>query len=161
MSDSKTSSSTYTNINRLSLLPAFPSLHQQGVVVYRNREHLLLANIPRHRLTAEQRCRRQQNMYPLVYSLIDERSDDNLYPSFLLNLDKQLFADLYCRLQVDKSILDYNYERLLKCLSMMSHERIQRGFQSTPDYLPLHEYPMALEFFLQIDGNFCSDDSDL
>jgi len=35
------------NMNRLSLLPAFPSLHQHGVVVYRNREHLLLANIPR------------------------------------------------------------------------------------------------------------------
>ena len=36
-----------TNVNRLSLLPAFPSLHQHGVVVYRGREHLLLANIPR------------------------------------------------------------------------------------------------------------------
>jgi hypothetical protein len=35
------------NRSRLSLLPAFPSLHQHGVVVYRDREHLLLANIPR------------------------------------------------------------------------------------------------------------------
>lgn len=39
--------SNSTNMSRLSLLPAFPSLHQHGVVVYRNREHLLLANIPR------------------------------------------------------------------------------------------------------------------
>jgi hypothetical protein len=37
----------HSNMGRLSLLPAFPSLHQHGVVVYRNREHLLLANVPR------------------------------------------------------------------------------------------------------------------
>lgn len=44
---SSRSAVTNSNMNRLSLLPAFPSLHQHGVVVYRNREHLLLANIPR------------------------------------------------------------------------------------------------------------------
>lgn len=46
----QTTSSSYSsssNMGRLSLLPAFPSLHQHGVVVYRNREHLLLANTPR------------------------------------------------------------------------------------------------------------------
>ena len=42
-----TATNTTSNTGRLSLLPAFPSLHQHGVVVYRNREHLLLANVPR------------------------------------------------------------------------------------------------------------------
>ena len=35
------------NNDRLTLLAAFPSLHQNGIVVYRGYEHLLLANIPR------------------------------------------------------------------------------------------------------------------
>lgn len=144
-------------MTRLSLLPAFPSLHQHGVVVYRDRDHLLLANIPRHRLTLEQRQLRVRGIFPLSFSLIDERSSHNRLPSFLLNLHEQLYADLCKRLHVDKCIIDYNYERLLKCIYMMTHERIQRRFQSSSsssyqEYLPLHEYPMALEFYLQIDG---------
>lgn len=143
-------------MTRLSLLPAFPSLHQGGVVVYRDRDHLLLANIPRHRLTSQQRQQRVRGIFPLSFSLMDERSSYNLLPSFLLKLDEQLYADLCQRLHVDKCILDYNYERLFKCIYMMTNERIQRRFQlsssSYQEYLPLHEYPMALEFYLQIDG---------
>ena len=35
------------NISRLALLPAFPSLHQDGVAIHHGCEHLLLANQPR------------------------------------------------------------------------------------------------------------------
>lgn len=35
------------NMGRLSLLPAYPSLHRHGVVVYHGRDHLLLANLSR------------------------------------------------------------------------------------------------------------------
>lgn len=145
-------------MTRLSLLPAYPSLHQQGVVVYRDRDHLLLANIPRHRLTLQQQQMRLRNLFPLSFSLIDERSSYNRLPSFLLNLHEQLYTDLCKRLQVDKSIIDYNYERLFKCIQMMTYERQQRRFQlsasSYQEYLPLHEYPIALEFYLQIDGTY-------
>jgi hypothetical protein len=37
----------FHDIKRVSLLPAFPSLHHHGVVVYRHDQHLLLANVSR------------------------------------------------------------------------------------------------------------------
>ena len=40
-------SNTDSTMVRLSLLPAFPSLHGHGAPVYRDRDHLLLANVPR------------------------------------------------------------------------------------------------------------------
>lgn len=39
-------SNTDSTMVRLSLLPAFPSLHRHGAPVYRDRDHLLLANVP-------------------------------------------------------------------------------------------------------------------
>ena len=77
-------------------------------------------------------------------------------PSFFLTMHQQLYGDLTRRLHVNDAILDYNYPRLFKCLDLMTNERIQRRFQTNPaghyEQLPLSEYAVALEFYLQIDG---------
>lgn len=109
-----------------------------------------------HRLTPEQRRMRQRGIFPLPFTLIDDRQQDQHLPSFLLAFDELLYGDLSRRLQIDKSILDYNYERMNKCLTIMRNERLQHRFLPSPashyEYLPLQEYPIALEFYLQIDG---------
>ena len=66
-----------------------------------------------------------------------------------------MFTDLTRRLHINDAIIDYNYQRLFKCFDIMTNERIHYGLQKYPhtdgDVLPLHEYAVALEFFLQID----------
>lgn len=168
-----------TNMSRLSLLPAFPSLHQGGVVVYRNLDHLLLANVPRqltrflfflglfntilchvlivgHRLTNEQQRQRARNTFSSSFTLNDHRQVNNQIPSFFLTLHQQLYGDLMRRLHINDVILDYNYPRLFKCIDLMTNERIQRRFEKHPtghyEQLPLSEYAIALEFYLQMDG---------
>ena len=77
-------------------------------------------------------------------------------PSFFLDTHQLWYSDLARRLRVDESILDYNYPRLLKCIEIMIHERIQYRFAdpsiSDSEPLPINEYAVALEFYLQIDG---------
>lgn len=70
-----------------------------------------------------------------------------------------MFSELSRRLDVDIALLDYNYERLFKCIDIMRNERIQLRLQSSTiieetEQLPVHEYSIALEFYLQIDGKF-------
>lgn len=88
--------------------------------------------------------------------MTDQRADPNRFPSFFVTLHRQLFSDLARRLGVDESVLDYNYQRLLRCIDIMTNERIQHRFHRpltvNHEHLPISEYPVALEFYLQIDG---------
>lgn len=108
-----------------------------------------------YRVTEEQRRGRQANAFHRPFTLKDERSHSNRIPSFLLPTYQELYTDLSARLHVDEVILDYNYHRLFKCMEIMMRERIQRRFQThsliSGDQLPLSEYTIALEFYLQID----------
>ena len=88
--------------------------------------------------------------------MTDHRKENNYIPSFLLALYQQLYSHLARGLHVNDIILDYNYQRLLTCIDIMTNERIQYRFSTHPiahcERLPLHEYTVALEFYLQFDG---------
>jgi hypothetical protein len=134
-------------MNRLTLLPAFPSLHQHGVAVYNGREHLLLSNTSVEHLTPVEKQRRQHHHFQPSFRLIENKTQQ--FPSFFIQQHQHLFDDLSRRLQIDEVVLDYNYQRLLKCLEMMNYERMQHHFDA--DLLPIEDYPDALEFYLQFD----------
>jgi hypothetical protein len=114
-----------------------------------------------HLLTHEQRQQRKHHTFHQPFVLVDQRRkyDNMMVPSFFAKKYKEFFDDLSQRLNVDVAILDYNYERLFRCINMMRKERIQHRFQSQTleetEQLPIHEYSIALEFYLQIDGNNC------
>ena len=109
-----------------------------------------------HGLTNDQQRQRTGNTFSSSFTLNDHRQENNQIPSFFINLHQQLYGDLMRRLHVSDVILDYNYSRLFKCMDLMTNERIQRRFEGNPtghyEQLPLNEYAIALEFYLQIDG---------
>ena len=94
--------------------------------------------------------------------MTDQRQEANLFPSFFLNIYRQLFGNLLRRLRVDQTILDYNYERLLKCMSILTDERIRYRFGTLSkihtEQLSFQEYALALEFYLQFDGKSIDTD---
>lgn len=83
--------------------------------------------------------------------------DNHGKTSFLLDLYRRLYVDLIDRLYINENVIDYNYNRMLKCFEMMNHERCRSNFNEDKttilEQLPLHEYPIAIEFYFQIDGN--------
>ena len=90
------------------------------------------------------------------FTILDQRQSSNSMPSFFLNLHAKLFGDLIQRLRIDSMIIDYNYTRLLKCMSILTEERLRYRFGNSSlislEQLSMDEYPMALEFYLQFDG---------
>lgn len=139
------------NRNRLSVLPIFPTtLHDR-------QRHLLLANVPSHRLSAEERFRRQRNFYSFPCHIPLQEVH---YRSDLAEYYQRCYVDLVTRLQIDPILLDCNYVRLRHCLDLFAEDRICR-LQASFFQLQLREQErsLAMEFFLQIDGN--SDDDHL
>ncbi|CAF1317270.1 unnamed protein product [Adineta steineri] len=139
--------------NRLALLPAYPSLDQASDTDREN--HFLFPNTPRQLLTPEQKYLYENcDHFPSSFQFIDESINSN-FSSFFVKLYRDLFVDLSRRLHINNATIDYNYQRLRKCFDLMTHERIGYGLQkntlSDGDVLPIHEYAVALEFFLQID----------
>ena len=109
-------------------------------------------------MTSEQQQRyHERDNFLAAFQVIDQYHQ-NSNSSFFLQHYRQLFVDLTRRLHVNEAILDFNYRRLLHCFDLMIQERIAYGFQKEPltatDILPFHEYPIALEFYLQIDRKF-------
>ena len=107
-------------------------------------------------LTNEQRRRYQEHdKFQSSFQIIDRSSKNHQLSCFFLAQYRALFIDLTRRLHINDAIIDYNYQRLLNCFDIMTNERVKYGLQNHPksngDVLPLHEYPIALEFFLQID----------
>ena len=139
-------------INRLSLLPAYPTFDRFGPI---NRDHLLLANVPRRELTTEQRRRRDHHSFHQPFTLIDQSSGITVQP-FFVHIYQHMYADLTRRFHVDNAIIDYNYERLRECINIVTQERIRHGLYPAnmvgSVQLRIDEYALALEFYLQIDG---------
>ncbi|CAF4286459.1 unnamed protein product, partial [Adineta steineri] len=113
------------------------------------------SNTPRQLLTPEQKYLYENcDHFPSSFQFIDESINSN-FSSFFVKLYRDLFVDLSRRLHINNAIIDYNYQRLRKCFDLMTHERIGYGLQKNilhdGDILPIHEYAVALEFFLQID----------
>ena len=152
--------------HRLSILPMYPSKEN------RNPTSLLLANVPRKcpfddervrelyflslkltQLTEQELTRRRKNAFKLAFEIINH---DLTIPSFLRDKYQVYFADLAERLQVDMTILDFNYTRLKQYMRLFIDEQIRvfnlRTYDS--EVIEEREYPRALEFFLQFDGMF-------
>lgn len=104
----------------------------------------------------ERRLRERGACLP-SFTLTDQRRRHARIPSLLVDTYQRWYGDLMQRLCVDEVILDHNYGRLFKCMDLMIKERTQRGFYHPSaaminEELPLSEYAIALEFYLQIDG---------
>ena len=73
-----------------------------------------------------------------------------------IHLHRQLYGNLARRLQVAITILDYNYKRVRECINSMAQEHIRHGLlpvtTAGSEQLCIDEYPLALEFHLQIDS---------
>ena len=121
------------------------------------RSHLSFFFFEEDRLNREQRRLRERSACPPSFILSDQRHGHERIPSFLLDTYQHWYGDLVRRLCVDEVILDYNYGRLFKCMDLVVQERTQRGFRdpsaaAIAEQLPLGEYAIALEFYLQVDG---------
>ena len=105
-----------------------------------------------HLLSERERARRRPNTYRAPFQLVGAQAN---VPSFFLPIYEEYFGDLLKRLNIDMAILDYNYTRLQCCGDIWADERIER-FKTRPSEIILDqkEFPIALEFFLQIDGSY-------
>ncbi|CAF1489062.1 unnamed protein product [Adineta steineri] len=101
----------------------------------------LLCNVPKQLLTREQYERRQMDAYVSAFKLQtwEGIKPHKNYHSYMLTMYKNLYVELSKKWSIDKTILDYNLDRLQKC-AMMKH-----FYFSYPDL------PFVLEFFLQMD----------
>ena len=67
--------------------------------------------------------------------------------SFMLEFYRDLFHVPSRRWRIDRSLIDYNLHRLRKCMNLYVEQTKEPAIAS------LNELPLALEFYLQIDGN--------
>ena len=112
---------------------------------------LLFSHIVAHQLTSEESARRCSGAFRPAFDAVDH---DSTVASFLRDKYQWLFGDLIERLKVDMTILDFNYTRLNKYMRLLIDEQM-RVFHLRPSDVQLiqeKEYPLALEFFLQMDG---------
>jgi hypothetical protein len=125
-----------------TILPIFPPRVNEG------QTHLLLANVSV--LSDEEKRRRDPHHYESPHTV---QLTNLPYPSDLAVYYQRHYVDLMQRLQIDAPILDCNYLRLRHCLKLFADQRI-RCLRVSPFevQLPEHELPLAMEFFLQIDG---------
>ena len=109
-------------------------------------------------LSDNQLKRRQPGAYKCPFQFIENHK--NRMSSFMIFLYRNLVVVMSEKLKVDPSIIDYNLTRLDECVSTVVNKRV-REFPSEKQY-PYHraffrveEWQIALEFFLQFDGEHC------
>jgi hypothetical protein len=132
-----------TSARRLELLPSYPL----GGKDKGRRTLLLLANVPNvDRDDMEEKSFRGA-LCP--FTLKQHQFDDTI-DSFFIQLYREMFDEPNRRWNLDKSIIDYNLSRLRTCMNKYTEQT------GKPAILSLNELPMALEFYLQFDGqSFC------
>lgn len=141
-----TNASRSDNIGRLALLPAYPAHRFEA-----RSARLLLANVN----TVD-----RDYMELLAYSGDDNPGDldfcpfqmiidakHEFLPSFMIDFYRKLYRDTKRRWKIPYSLIDYNLTRLQKCMDA----HIKQSGEAALGFL--HELPLALEFYLQIDGN--------
>ena len=108
-------------------------------------------------------ARRPLNAYTSVFELIENNVEmiDNQNDSFLISIYRQLLVDLSSRWNIGIPILDFNLARLRqcakKCLLQLQQQQRQEQLQlqitiPTTATFAIEELPLALEFYLQMDG---------
>ncbi|CAF4745405.1 unnamed protein product, partial [Rotaria sp. Silwood2] len=138
------------NHGRYAYLPIFPSKYTGP------NECLLLADVPVNRLASHEITRRQQGAYT-SYALMMMNTYDY---SDGFSLSEQDAEELASRLQVGKSIITFNTNRLrgICCTLLALHKSFRRHVLCERDIalkeptLNSKQMAMALEFYLQIDG---------
>ena len=114
-----------------------------------------------------QLARRESHVYQSSFELIEHNLEmiDNLKDSFMLSIYRQLLVDLSDKWQISIPLLDYNLARLRhcarQCLLRLQQTQRQEQLQLIPRIpvtatFSIEELPVALEFYLQIDGKFVS-----
>lgn len=108
-------------------------------------------------LSSGQIQRRQQGHYQRKF-IYEEKHNHRRIPSYMKFIYQNLLVNLSERLKVDETILDFNYLRLQHLI----HQCLRYGQTSSEIYtnsikyqtkaFHMHEWPIALEIFLQIDG---------
>ena len=127
---------------RLSFLPSFPS------------STLLLSNVPTSQLSNRQLICRQSSVFPLPFKLIERRERSvAAIPSFMKFLHRNLMLEWSEQWKIDASIIDHNLTRLDEITVELLRHDDRYGYRS----FHLHEWPLALEIFLQIDGQTIVD----
>ncbi|CAF3837935.1 unnamed protein product [Rotaria sp. Silwood1] len=137
------------NHGRYAYLPIFPSKYDGP------NDCLLLANVPANRLASHEITRRQQGAYTSDALML--MSNYNYSDGF--SLSEQDAEELATRLQVGKSIITFNADRLRRiCHTLLAfHEKFRRHVLFKSDVslkeptLNSKQMAMALEFYLQID----------
>jgi hypothetical protein len=126
---------------RSKLLPAYPSVKNDTT----HRELLLLpnvANINRDKFEQNSFC----GGYGVCpFEFIQHRYVESV-DSFMIDLYRDLFIEPSQQWKIHYSLIDYNLSRLRKCMQLYTEQTKE------PALLSLNEWPIALEFFLQIDG---------
>ncbi|CAF1589895.1 unnamed protein product, partial [Adineta steineri] len=141
---------TSKNQERLSILPTYPStnnnINDQPSIL------LLLANISNSQLSSQERTYRQQGTYKCSFSIQDRTA---LTTSFMVQQYNTYYESIIERLNVDLSILDYNYLRLKKFIHLchLAYIRVLPSRRSIRFNFDMNEkeFPQLLEFYLQID----------
>ena len=134
--------SSLNSRQRLGLLPAYPSaksLPEKDTI-------LLLANV-----TQVDRQRREKDSFCgghgiAAFELKQNRFMDPI-DSFMIDVYRDLFVEPSRKWKIECSIIDYNLSRLRKCMALYTAQTNEAAL------LSFDEWPMALEFFLQIDGS--------
>jgi len=118
----------------------------------RTRRHILFYILV-NQLTPTEAIRRCSNSFTPAFDIVNHNP---MIPSFLREKYQLFYNDLIERLKVDMSILDYNYTRLNKYITMVIEEQIRVFVLRRNEVQPIeeNEYSLALEFFLQFDGMF-------
>ena len=134
------------NQERLSILPTYPTVNDNIQPI------LLLANVPINHLSQQELTYRRTGKYKASFSITNYNASTK---SFMVQQYNTYYAPLVERLQVDTSILDYNYIRLKKlielhrqaCIRTLGYEKTLKGQFNLPE----NEYAHLLEFYLQLD----------
>ena len=91
---------------------------------------------------------RRRTIHPLFKLQMDDSIKTHSSDSFLLSFYQDLYLKMKKRLKIDISVIDFNLTRLRHCIEQVV---IQRDQQQT--MLNIDELALALEFYLQFDGN--------
>lgn len=99
-------------------------------------------------LSSSELKNRQRRTFPLQFEYIENKN--NPIPSFMKFIYINFIRNMSKKLKVDQSIIDFNLTRLehvtiQSILRYHSNQNFNHGYH-------IHEWPIALEIFLQIDG---------
>ena len=121
-------------------------------------------------LSPLQLASREPNAYLSSFEFIQKNLQiiDNRTDSFMISIYRELLHDLSKKWNISIPLLDYNFARLRQCaktcIEQLQQQQRQEQLQLIPSIpttatFSIEELPVALQFYLQIDGlspiNFC------